>query len=226
MHIDIAMPGPARAAPSSSPTTSPTYAVLLSGTHVTGKETLAISLAKALDCSWIKAEMAHNAATFGARSQAARGFDYGKVFGRIWSDKLQRLGFLASTREPNMETKPRAGALSREGSGGTQQQQCAAVISLYHMRKPARDAIRDAMLACSIRPVFVVLHITKETLSGRTLGAEEPRLAERIMEHKVADIQEPLEEETDVILFDSLRDVDALFPEILDGVTRQLHVDG
>lgn len=225
MHIDIAIPGPTRATPSSSPTTSPTYAVLLSGTHVTGKETLAISLAKELDCSWIKAEMAHNAATFGARSQAARGFDYGKVFGRIWSSKLQRLGFLASTREPDMEMKPRAHDLWEEGSGRTQQQ-CAAVISLYHMRKPARDAIRDAMLACSIRPVFVVLQITKETLSGRTLGAEEPRLAERIMEHKIADIQEPLEEERDVILFDSLRDVDALFPEILKGVARQLQIDG
>lgn len=196
----------------------PSYAVLLSGTHVTGKETLAVQLAEALGCPWIKAEMAHNAATFGARSQARRGFDYGKVFGRIWSSKLQRLGLPAGGNEPAVGDVPEA----EEPRGGGQQQKCAAVISLYHMRKPARDAIRDAMLALSAKPVFVILHITKETLSGRTLGAEEPLLAERIMAHKVADIQEPLGEETDVILVDSLRDVDALFPEILEGVARQL----
>lgn len=215
MHVDIDMPGPTQAKPASSSSTSPSYAVLLSGTHVTGKETLAVSLANALGCSWIKAEMAHNAATFGARSQAKRGFDYGKVFGRIWSSKLQRLGFLASRNEPDAVSEP-------DGTTEQQQQKCAAVISLYHMRKPARDAIRDAMLAQSVKPVFVILHITEETLSGRTLGAEEPQLAERIMAHKVADIQEPLGEEKDVILVDSLRDVDALFPEIMEGVSQQL----
>lgn len=229
MHVDIDMPGPTRAKPASSSSTSPSYAVLLSGTHVTGKETLAVSLANALGCPWIKAEMAHNAATFGARSQAKRGFDYGKVFGRIWSSKLQRLGFQAGRNEPGDGDEPGPGgeALGRGVPGGTtqqqqQQQKCAAVISLYHMRKPARDAIRDAMLAQSVKPVFVILHITEETLSGRTLGAEEPRLAERIMAHKVADIQEPLGEERDVILVDSLRDVDALFPEIMEGIAQQL----
>lgn len=220
MHADIDMPGPTRAKPASSSSTSPSYAVLLSGTHVTGKETLAILLAEALGCEWIKAEMAHNAATFGARSQAKRGFDYGKVFERIWSSKLQRLGFPASSgNELDSETEPPP---ARDAPAGKQQHHCAAVISLYHMRKPARDAIRDAMLAVAIRPVFVVLHITEETLSGRTLGAEEPQLAERIMAHKVADIQEPLGEEKDVILVDSLRDVDALFPEILEQVAKQL----
>lgn len=219
MHVDIDMPGPTRTKPASSSSTSPSYAVLLSGTHVTGKETLAVSLANALGCSWIKAEMAHNAATFGARSQAKRGFDYGKVFGRIWSSKLQRLGFPASRNQPDSGTEPVPG---RDAPAVTQQHQCAAVISLYHMRKPARDAIRDAMLAQSIKPVFVILHITEETLSGRTLGAEEPRLAEKIMAHKVADIQEPLGEERDVILVDSLQDVDALFPEIMEGIAQQL----
>lgn len=169
--------------------------------------------------------MAHNAATFGARSQAGRGFDYGKVFGRIWSSKLQRLGFPSGRNDPGAGEKPVDETSGRGGPGG-RQQQCAAVISLYHMRKPARDAIRDAMLARSVRPVFVILHITEETLSGRTLGAEEPRLAERIMAHKVADIQEPLGEETDVILVDSLRDVDALFPEIMEGIVRKLQVGG
>lgn len=219
MHVDIDMPGPTQAEPASFSSTSPSYAVLLSGTHVTGKETLAVSLANALGSSWIKAEMTHNAATFGARSQAERGFDYGKVFGRIWSSKLQRLGFPVRNNQPDSGTEPVPG---RDAPAVTQQHHCAAVISLYHMRKPARDAIRDAMLAQSVKPVFVILHITEETLSGRTLGAEEPRLAEKIMAHKVADIQEPLVEEKDVILVDSLRDVDALFPEIMERVAQQL----
>ena len=192
--------------------------MLLSGTHVTGKETLAVSLSKALSCPWIKAEMAHNAATFGSRSQAKRGYGYGKVFGRIWFSKLRRLGFLTDGNESDGEYKVEAPRkLGTEG--------CTAVISLYHMRKPARDAIQDVMLEHSIRPIFVIMHITKETLSGRTLGAEEPELAERIMEQKIADIQEPLEEEKDVILIDSMRDVNALFPEIMEGITRQLQVD-
>lgn len=46
------------------------------------------------------------------------------------------------------------------------------------------------MLAHSIKSIFVIMHIAKETLSGRTLGAEEPELAERIMGEKIADIQE------------------------------------
>jgi gluconate kinase len=194
------------------------YAVLLSGTHVTGKETLAISLSKALSCPWINAEMTHNAATFGSRSQEKRGYDYGKVFGRIWFSKLRRLGFLTDCNESDGESKVEAPRkLEAEG--------CTAVISLHHMRKPARDAIKHVMLAHSIRPIFVIMHITKETLSGRTLGAEEPELAGRIMEQKIADIQEPLEEEKDVILIDSMRDVNALFVEIMEGITRQLQVD-
>jgi gluconate kinase len=194
------------------------YVVLLSGTHVTGKETLAVSLAKALGCPWIKAEMVHNAATFGSRSQAKKGYDYGKVFGRIWFSKLRRLGFLTDGNESDGESKVEAPRKS--GMDG-----CTAVITVYHMRKPARDAIQSVMLENSVRPIFVIMHITKETLSGRTLGAEEPELAERIMEHKIADIQEPLDEEKDVILVDSMRDVDALFPEIMERINRQLHVD-
>ncbi|KAG8169309.1 hypothetical protein KVR01_000054 [Diaporthe batatas] len=226
MLVDIAMPGQTRERPSSISATSPSYAILLSGTHVTGKETLAVSLAKALGCPWIKAEMAHNAATFGARSQAARGFSYEKVFERIWSSKLQRLGFPAGASEPVVQNEPSAEASGGPGGSVETQQRCAAIISLYHMRKPARDAIRHAMLACSVRPVFAVLHITKETLSGRTVGAEEPRLAERIMAHKVADIEAPLEEEKDVILLDSLRNVDALFLEVLETVSQKLQVGG
>jgi gluconate kinase len=193
------------------------YVVLLSGTHVTGKETLAISLAKALSCPWINGEMAHNAATFGSRSQAKKGYDYGKVFGRIWFSKLRRLGFLADGNESDGESPVEAPR--KLGTDG-----CTAVISLYHMRKPARDAIKEVMLANSIRPIFVIMHITKETLSGRTLGAEEPDLAERIMEQKIADIQEPLEEERDVILIDSTQDIDALFLQIMEKIPQQLQV--
>jgi gluconate kinase len=192
---------------------SSSYVVLLSGTHVTGKETLVISLSNALGCPWIKGEMAQNAATFGSRSQAKKGYDYGKVFGRIWFTKLQRLGFMAEGNE-----------LGGQFNGGTVKN-CIAIISLPHMRKPARDAIQQVMLAHSIRPIFVIMHITKETLSGRTLGAEEPELAERIMEQKAMDIEEPLEEEKDVMLVDSMRDVNAVFLEIMEGVARQLQID-
>jgi hypothetical protein len=63
-----------------------------------------------------------------------------------------------------------------------------AVISLYHTCKLDREAIQDAMQAQSIRPIFVIMHTTEETLYGRTLGAEEPELTRRIMEQKIADI--------------------------------------
>jgi len=162
--------------------------------------------------------MVHSAASFGSKSQAKKGYDYGKVFGRIWLSKLRRLGFLTDGNESDGESEvPTPRKLGTEG--------CTAVITLYHMRKHERDAIRDAMLAHSIRPIFVIMHITKETLSGRTLGAEEPELAERIMEIKIAAIQEPLDEERDVILVDAMRDVDAMFSEIMERITQQLPVD-
>ncbi|KAK0702270.1 hypothetical protein B0H67DRAFT_394370 [Lasiosphaeris hirsuta] len=174
------------------------YAILLSGTHVTGKETLAVSLSAALGCPRLKAEMAHNSATLGARSQAKKGYDYGEVFG----DKAGNKSNVASPNDSRPNYK--------------------AVITCYSMRKPARDAIRHAMLKRSIQPLFVVMHITKDTLSGRTLGAEEPELVEKIMREKIKDIVEPLVEEKDVILVDSLRDVDALFREIEEGISRQM----
>ncbi|KAK3356524.1 hypothetical protein B0T25DRAFT_136479 [Lasiosphaeria hispida] len=193
---------------------STSYAVLLSGTHVTGKETLAVSLSEAFACTWLKAEMAHNSATFGARSQAKKGYNYSEVFGRIWLSKLQRLGF---TLDRDKEEKG-SNVASPNNSGPDYK----AVISCYAMRKPARDAIRYAMLEHSIKPLFVIMHITKDTLSGRTLGAEEPGLAEKIMGEKMKDVEEPLAEEKDVILIDSLRDVDTLFQETKEGITRQV----
>ena len=157
--------------------------------------------------------MVHNSAFFGARSQAKKGYNYSEVFGRIWLSKLRRIGFLTDGYESNggSEVCPR--------KLGTD---CTALISCYAMRKPARDAIRNVMLAHSIKPIFVIMHITKETLSGRTLGAEEPGLAERIMGEKIADIQEPLQEESDVILIDSMRDVDALFLEVKDALIQRV----
>ena len=190
------------------------YVVILSGTHVTGKEALAVSLAKSLDCPWLKAEMLHNFATFGSRSQAKKGYEYDEVFGRIWFSKLERIGFLSDRNEANGGSR----ILAPRKYG----RDCTALITCYAMRKPARDAIRHVMLAHSIQPIFVIMQITKETLSGRTLGAEEPELAERIMGEKVADIEEPLEEEKDVIMIDSTREVDVLFVEIKKGIEVQL----
>lgn len=156
----------------------------------------------------------HNIATFGARSQARKGYDYDEVFGRIWFSKLQRIGFLSDGNESDGDLE-----IDAPRKFGTE---CTALISCYSMRKPARDAIRHVMLANSIKPIFVIMQITKETLSGRTLGAEEPVLAEKIMGEKIADIEMPLEEETDVIVIDSMRDVDTLFAEITEGIQRQL----
>ncbi|KAH6648862.1 hypothetical protein BKA67DRAFT_576066 [Truncatella angustata] len=194
------------------------YVVLLSGTHVTGKETLAVSLAKSLNCPWLKAEWCHSSANFGARSQARKGFDYKEVFGRIWFSKLLRIGFLSEGTEPTKEIQ--AKAPRKLGMD------CTALITCFAMRKICRDAIRDVMMAHGVKIIFVIMQITKETLSGRTLGAEEPELAERIMEVKIADIEEPLEEEKDVVLVDSMRDVEALFLEMSERIGQQLALYG
>jgi hypothetical protein len=194
----------------------PSYVVILSGTYVTGKETLAVSLSQSLSCPWLKSEMAHNSAAFGARSQAKKGYNYGEVFGRIWFSKLRRLGFLSDGYESDGESD--VDAPRKFGAD------CTAIISCYAMRKPARDAVRNAMLAHSIRAIFVILQVTKETLSGRLLGAEEPELAEELLGEKIADIEEPLQDEKDVILIDSSHDVDALHSEITEKIAQQIAV--
>jgi gluconate kinase len=193
------------------------YVILLSGTHVAGKESLAISLSKSLNCPWIKAEMAHNSATLGARSQSKKGYSYDSVFRRIWCSKLLRLGLLSDGNESDGEGEvesPRKSAPRKSG--------CMVVISCYAMRKPARDAIRNVMVTNGIRSIFAITHITKETLLGRTLGAEEPDLAERIMGEKIADIQEPMDEERDVLLIDSLKDLDDMFLQVMGGISELL----
>lgn len=99
---------------------------------------------------------------------------------------------------------------------------CLALVTCFALRKPARDAIRDVMLAKSVRVIFVILQITRDTLSGRTLGAENPELAARIMEEKAEDLREPLEEEKDVLVVDSMQDVDALILDIEEMIRRQV----
>jgi len=197
------------------------YVVLLSGTHVTGKETLAVSLSKSLGCPCINAEIVQDSAAVGARSQEKKGYSYSEVFGRIWFSKLRRLGFLSDGNESDGESEVDPCRKLRTAPMKLAPD-CTALLSCLAMRKPARDAIRDVMLTHSIRTIFVILHITKETLSGRTLGAEEPELAKRIMGEKIADIQPPLDEEEDVILVDSMQDIDALFLEIRERITKQL----
>lgn len=198
---------------------SESFVVLLSGTHVTGKETLAFSLSKLLGCPWLKGEMALGAATLGARAQSQRGYDTSEVFGRIWSSKMQRTGLKLDSEEFDAGTMKH---LSWNVSSARElKPRCKALITCYAMRKHDRDAIRSVLLAKSVRPVFVIMQITKETLLGRTLGAEDPVLATKILESKIADIEEPLKEEEDIIVIDSMLDVDALQLEIIGQMWDQ-----
>lgn len=198
-----------------TPETSPTsYIVVLSGTHVTGKETIAVSLSKYLNCPWLKGEFVHTSALFAARSQEKRGQDRQEVYGRMWFSKMQRqFGLLSDIPESS------GGKASSPKSMNTG---CVALVTVFALRKPGRDAIREVMLEKSVRDIFVVLQITKDTLSGRTLGAEEPDLAERIMESKREDIRLPEVRERDVLAVDSMQDVDALTLDIEERVRRQV----
>lgn len=199
---------------STTDTSTPQYIVVLSGTHVTGKETIAVSLSKFLNCPWLKGEFIHTSALVVARSQEKRGQDPSEVYGRTWFTKMQRkFGLLSDDTESNGSK-----ALdSRAANIG-----CIALVTIFALRKPGRDAIREVMLAKSVRVIFVVLQITKDTLSGRTLGAEEPDLAERIMESKREDIKMPDVEENDVLVVDSMQDVDALTLDIEERIRRQV----
>lgn len=176
----------------------PPYVIILSGTHVTGKETLAINIASNLGCRWIKSEMMHTAAEKAARVQSQRGLEYNVVFGRVYSSKLRQAGF-------NFE--------------GTDK--LVALVTCFHMTPFERNAMRQAMLERKIKPVFVILQITTETLSGRTLGAEEPELAASIMAIKASHIQQPLEGERDVIIIDSMKDVDTLSAQMTAAIQER-----
>jgi hypothetical protein len=47
-------------------------------------------------------------------------------------------------------------------------------------------------------------------------------LAETIMGDKIADIEQPTDEETDVIVIDSLLNIDALHRSIIDEISRRM----
>lgn len=203
--------GQIRDAPPSS------YILILSGTHVTGKYTVAIKLSEKLNRPWLNGDPIQAVSHKIARAQAQHGYDRYTVFGRTWFTKMQRIGLLSKA------TRSDSGSGNSDGQiGQTGGKDCLALITLYGLRKEERDAIRDVMLSKSVRTIFVILQITKETLSGRTLGAENPELAAKIMIEKVEDLREPLDEEIDVLVVDSMQDVDALTLDIEDIVRRQV----
>ncbi|KAM7212136.1 hypothetical protein V8F06_012499 [Rhypophila decipiens] len=200
------------------------FVVLLSGTHVTGKETIAFSLAQSLQCQWIKGEAAHAAANFGARAQASKGagYDYHDVFQRIWLAKMRRLG-LEIPSLSTIQTDQDGGSGADTGHQDPKLKgkgKCLAVITIYATRYPAREAVRSVLAKYFVRPIFAILQITKETLSGRTLGAEEAGLANWIMREKEKDIERPGESGRDIVMVESDdgRSVDELFRFILKGV--------
>ncbi|KAK4443318.1 hypothetical protein QBC34DRAFT_362196 [Podospora aff. communis PSN243] len=184
---------------------SPPFAVILTSTHSTGKETLAFSLASHLSTPWLKAEQVHASAFTSATSQSSRGLPnlgYNDVFTRIWLSKLDRLGYFSLPSR-------------------------SAVLTCYAMRRRERDAIREAMSSVGLRVLFVVLWISEEVLEGRTLGAEEEALAGRIMMGKKRDIEMPGEEELvgrggDVMVVDSLRSVEEMDGVVKEGLGRWL----
>jgi gluconate kinase len=208
---------------SSQGASSPFYIVILSGTHVTGKDSVAISLSRSLDCPWLKGEYAANTANVISRSQEKRGYDLGTVYGKTWFKKMQRLGLMSDGSESDgggdSDNEDRRSKKNQKKPTG-----CLALVTHFALRKPSRDAIRDVMLGMEVRVIFVILQITTDTLSGRTLGAENPELAERIMEEKAEDLREPEQEERDTLVVDSMQDVDALTLDIEESIKRQVAV--
>jgi gluconate kinase len=204
------------------------YIVLLSGTHVTGKDTIAVSLSTSLSCPWLKGDQIHTSSLQIAKSQAKRGHEFSTVYGKTWFTKMQRIGLMSEGYESDGEAEdfplrsPKSGnpKIKIKGNGG--EGACKALVTTYALRKESRDAFRDVMSSKGVRTIFVILQITKHTLSGRTLGAEEPELAERIMEEKVEDLEVPVEGERDVIVVDSMQGIDALTVEIEERIRMQV----
>lgn len=186
---------------------SKSYIVILSGTHVTGKETIALSLASALGVSWLRGENAGNTAWSFARAHENRGATTSQAqekYGETWFSRMQRIGLL-SDAQVGGERPVSPSAESKRIEGG-----CLAVCTNYALRTMYRNGMRDAMAKRGVRTIFVILQISKDTLCGRTLGAEEPELAKRIMKEKTDDLEEPGEEERDCLVVDSLMPVDSL----------------
>ncbi|PWY79644.1 hypothetical protein BO70DRAFT_397128 [Aspergillus heteromorphus CBS 117.55] len=253
--------------PQPQPQPSPTsYIIIISGTHVTGKDTIATSLSQALHCPYLKGEYSFNSASSIARSREKHGYDRFTVFGQTWLRKMNRGGLWdayantnTNTITSNFSSRSRGGSSSASSAGSASNSSSAsdsdsdsgpvpiptpsipssvsssasanprpknssikAIITAGAMRKPSRDAIRAIMLAQpeAVGVIFVVLQIGRETLVGRTVGAENPELEMRIIEEKVEDIRVPLAEEQDTLVVDALQDVDSLGDEIRGLVGR------
>jgi len=191
------------------------YIVLLSGTHVTGKEMTARTVATNLQCPYINGEMAHTAANFSSRSADRRGggLDPAASFGNTWYRKMSRLGLLEALENPTLPPTPTSTPAANP----------AALITVFALRKFSRNAIKNVMREKGVRVIIVILQITTDTLSGRTLGAEEEGDAVRIMASKAEDLRPP-EGEEDVLVVDSMQQVDALIEDIEGMVRRQVEV--
>jgi gluconate kinase len=130
--------------------------------------------------------------------------------------KKQRIGLISNASESYGGGESNSQDLKKKSTG------CIALVTCFALRKLGRDAIRDVILTKWVRVIFVILQITRDTLSGRTLGAENPELAEEIMEEKAEDLREPLKEEKDILVVESMQDVDALTLVIKEMIGRQL----
>lgn len=84
-HSDVTVSDPPVEEASRS---SSSYIVVLPGTYVDGKETIAISLSKLLDCRWLEGDQVHSSSNSIARSQEKRGYDNSMVYGRTWFTKM------------------------------------------------------------------------------------------------------------------------------------------
>ncbi|RAK96392.1 uncharacterized protein BO80DRAFT_484492 [Aspergillus ibericus CBS 121593] len=217
-----------------------TYILIISGTHVTGKDTIATSLAHTYHCPFLEGEYSYCAAWSIARARAKHGYDTLSVFGQTWLRKMRRVGLHTPSRSSSSSSSspPRSPSYSpplsplseaststnlhpeKEERGG----RISAIISSPAMRQPHREAIRAVMETYAVGVIFVVLQIERETLMGRTVGAENVDLERRILEEKTEDIRLPGVEEVGVgpgggtIVVDALLDVDSVCWVVRGGV--------
>ncbi|PYI08446.1 hypothetical protein BO78DRAFT_395594 [Aspergillus sclerotiicarbonarius CBS 121057] len=200
------------------PPTNSNHILIISGTHVTGKDTIATSLAHTYNSPFLEGEYCYNAAWSIARARQKHGYDVASVFGQTWLRKMNRIGLplplstppTPSHTPPSSPSSSSTASSSYTGRGGG----ISAVVSCAAMRKPHRDAIRSVMATQSVGVIFVVLQIEPETLLGRTVGAENRELEMRILQEKTEDIRLPGVEEAgpgrETIVVDALMDVDSV----------------
>jgi gluconate kinase len=196
--------------------------VIICGTHVTGKETIATALSTSLKCPLLKGELAQSSAAAIARSRGKRGYDSSTVFGQAWFLKMQRVRLMYDVAAGDNNHSRSSGSDSKRHTEEESRPRCIAFVTCLALRKHGRDAIRDIMLTKSIRVIFVVLQITRDTLVGRTVGAENHELEMKILREKAEDLTLPLEEETDVLVVDSMQDIDSLTEDIKEMIKRQV----